>query len=61
MEGLFDNLEGRSDSKNFEPLTSTLRFSPFRFDTTIPKDHFHNLRKATKSSEGLCGRLGEST
>ena len=28
MEGLFDNLEGRSDSQNFEPLTSTLRFSP---------------------------------
>ena len=25
MEGLFDNLEGRSDSQNFEPLTSTLR------------------------------------
>ena len=30
MEGLFDNLEGRSDSQNFEPLTSTLRFSPCR-------------------------------
>ena len=28
MEGLFDNLEGLSDSQNFEPLTSTLRFSP---------------------------------
>ena len=28
MEGLFDNLEGRSDFQNFEPLTSTLRFSP---------------------------------
>ena len=27
MEGLFDNLEGRSDSQNFELLTSTLRFS----------------------------------
>ena len=27
MEGLFDNLEGRSDSQNFVPLTSTLRFS----------------------------------
>ena len=27
MEGLFDNLEGRSDSQNFEPLTSTLRLS----------------------------------
>ena len=26
MEGLFDNLEGRSDSLNFESLTSTLRF-----------------------------------
>ena len=28
MEGLFDNLERRSDSQNFEPLTSTFRFSP---------------------------------
>ena len=28
MEGLFDNLEGRPDSLNFEPLTSTLRFFP---------------------------------
>ena len=28
MEGLFDNLEGRSDSQNFDSLTSALRFSP---------------------------------
>ena len=26
MKGLFDNLESRSDSQSFEPLTSTLRF-----------------------------------
>ena len=38
MEGLFDNLEGQSDSQNFEPLTSTLRFSPCRWQKVIEQN-----------------------
>ena len=42
MEGLFDNLEDRSDSQNFEPLTSTLRFSPCSSVKTKKADFFAN-------------------
>ena len=58
LEELFDNLEGRYDSQNFEPLTSTLRFSPCRNGTAaLPNSFPCKVQKNELLARGLVGRL----